>query len=346
MGFYFSKCGNFVKNKTIFGLIRYIPVNQIDKHFMLNPSIRIFSILFCVFSLGLMSCEQDQVEKRPNLAAVLAEDARFSTLVDALQRTDMRDMLNNEERIFTIFAPHNEAFDDLLLSENVANLDELETKLGTDGLAQILRYHMLGSRVEALGFFPGYFSTLADRDGNEAQPLTAYLEVANGIEINDRATVSQADIEASNGVIHAVDEVLLPLDIVELTALGAQHGELLTAVEAAAGGLDTTLVGEGPFTIFAPYDAAFLEAEETLASLSPEELTEVLTYHVVYGNFRSDDLSPGALPTVNGQNLTLSITDDLTIVDNSGSQAEAQLVNVQGTNGVVHFIDGLLLPNR
>ena len=136
--------------------------------------------------------------------------------------------------------------------------------------------------------------------------------------------------------------VTADLDIVEEVA-GASFNRLVDAIRMAE--LTGTLKGDGPFTLFAPNDKAFakIPAEELAALMANETmLSEVLTYHVVPGKVMSANLSDGmVLPTIQGENLTVSMIDNNTIMINN---ARVILPDVLGKNGVIHFIDTVLIP--
>ena len=134
-------------------------------------------------------------------------------------------------------------------------------------------------------------------------------------------------------------------NVVEIAVGSPDHTTLVAAVSAA--GLVEVLSGDGPFTVFAPTNAAFAALPEgTVESLLLEEnkdmLTGILTFHVVAGNVMSRDLSDGqVVTTVNGQELTVNISDGVVTI-NGATVVAADLV---GSNGVVHVIDAVLLPN-
>lgn len=144
--------------------------------------------------------------------------------------------------------------------------------------------------------------------------------------------------------------------IVDNAVNSKDHTTLVAAVKAA--GLVDTLKGPGPFTVFAPVNMAFekLPAGTVETLLKPENkktLTGVLTYHVVAGRFSADELmqkaSGGAftLKTVQGGTLTVEKVSDsaLSVVDSKGNKANITISNVLQSNGVIHVIDGVLLPS-
>jgi uncharacterized surface protein with fasciclin (FAS1) repeats len=134
------------------------------------------------------------------------------------------------------------------------------------------------------------------------------------------------------------------MNIVETAVANGSFKTLVAAVAAAD--LVATLSGPGPFTVFAPVDAAFaaLPAGTVESLVSPEnkgKLTGILTYHVVAGKVLSSDLSDGMkAKTVNGAEITITIADGKVKVNG----AQVVLADVATSNGVIHVIDGVLLP--
>ena len=145
------------------------------------------------------------------------------------------------------------------------------------------------------------------------------------------------------------EEAEVTKNIVVLASETSTLSTLVTAVKAAE--LVDTLQGEGPYTVFAPTNAAFEALPEgTLASLLlPEnktQLGDVLKYHVVSGQVMASDLSDGqVITTVQGGTLTVKITDGMVyLVDATGNEVQVEKADVDASNGVVHVIDGVLLP--
>jgi uncharacterized surface protein with fasciclin (FAS1) repeats len=140
-------------------------------------------------------------------------------------------------------------------------------------------------------------------------------------------------------------------DIVD-TAVGAgSFSTLVTAVQAA--GLEETLRSEGPFTVFAPTDDAFAALPpgtvDTLLEDPTGALTDVLTYHAVEGEVLAADvtgLDGQTVPTVNGASFTVNVADDgsVTLTDATGNEVAVVQTDVDASNGVIHVIDGVLLP--
>jgi uncharacterized surface protein with fasciclin (FAS1) repeats len=140
-----------------------------------------------------------------------------------------------------------------------------------------------------------------------------------------------------------------PATVVDVAASNDDFSTLVTAVDSA--GLAETLSGDGPFTVFAPVNDAFAALPPgTLDSLllpeNQDQLTAVLTYHVVPQEAMSDDLSDGmTVTTVQGQPLTVGVTDaGVTLTDATGNTVSVVQADIEAGNGVVHIIDGVLIP--
>lgn len=132
--------------------------------------------------------------------------------------------------------------------------------------------------------------------------------------------------------------------IVDIAAGNADFSTLVSAVKTA--GLVETLSGKGPFTVFAPTNEAFAKLPAgTLASLTPEQLKAILTYHVVAGEVLAKDVKPGKVTTVNGAEFTINVNDGkVSITDAKGNTVNVVKTDLKGDNGVIHVIDGVLMP--
>ena len=133
-------------------------------------------------------------------------------------------------------------------------------------------------------------------------------------------------------------------NIVEIAVGAGQFNTLVAAVKAA--GLVETLSGEGPFTVFAPTDDAFAKLPDgTVASLlkpeNKDKLVAVLTYHVLAGKVPASAVKTMKAKTVNGQELSLKVSDTGVTVDS----ANVVKTDIMGSNGVIHVIDSVILPN-
>jgi uncharacterized surface protein with fasciclin (FAS1) repeats len=157
------------------------------------------------------------------------------------------------------------------------------------------------------------------------------------------AACSGEDEPATDGMNEAA-----PGTITEIVQGSEDFSTLLEAVGAA--GLGETLSGEGPFTVFAPTDAAFAALPEgTLQSLlepeNQDQLTGILTYHVLPAEVPASEVMPSDVETVNGADLTVSVEDGTVVLeDGQGNEAMVTQTDIEASNGVIHVIDAVLLP--
>jgi len=277
----------------------------------------------------------------------------FSILVDAVVAAGLVDTLNGPGP-FTVFAPTNAAFASLLSELNLTAAQLLADRAL---LTTVLTYHVLPGRVLAADIRDGATPTTV-------QGQTFRLGTTGGLTITDgRGRVSNivaTDVLASNGVVHAIDKVILPRaavqppappapNVVQIAQSSPDFSILVEAVIAA--GLVDTLSDAGPFTVFAPNNAAFAallrELGVTKAQLLADVplLTRVLTYHVLPSRVLAADIQEGAQPTtVQGQVFRLGLAGGPNIVDARGRKANIVTTDLIGSNGVVHVIDRVILP--
>jgi transforming growth factor-beta-induced protein len=285
----------------------------------------------------ITACEKDSETKMPadqTVTEYAMSDENFSILVEALTKANLADVLDIPGT-FTVFAPTNDAFNALFTQLGVSGINDLSAA----ALTPILLYHVLGEEKKAATLMSGYYSTLSPAQGNYG---SLYVLTGSGVTLNKETKVTTADVDVNNGVIHAIDKVLLPPTVVDAAIDNANFSILVQAVVKA--GLAETLSGPGPFTVFAPTDAAFQALFTQLgvsgiADLTAEQLTPILLYHVVSGNVRSSDLSAGNVATLNG---TIAITLSPSPAINGTTNIIA--TDVQASNGVIHAIDKVLLP--
>jgi transforming growth factor-beta-induced protein len=269
----------------------------------------------------------DKVLLPPTVADLAVANSSFTTLVSALSGAGLVPALSDPAGTFTVFAPTNDAFAQL-------------TSVPED-LKPILLYHVLGSTVYASQVATGYAKTLSAYMTN---PMDIYINTASGVKINNSATVVLADVVGTNGVIHVIDKVLLPPTVVGIALNNSAFTTLVSAVVKA--GLAETLSGAGPFTVFAPTNDAFSALFTALGvsgvdALTAEQLTPILLYHVVAGNNVSSGLMNGNITTLQGTNISVNVGKGVVLNGNTN----VIIADVQGSNGVVHAIDKVLIPS-
>jgi len=292
--------------------------------------------LMGIFTLSACEKEEEQMKSvsEMTIAEYASSDANFSILVQALAKADLVNVLNGTGN-FTVFAPTNAAFTELFTELGISGIDAL-TK---ETLTPILLYHVLGTEAKSSMITSGYYKTLSPAQGSF---LSMKVDVASGVKLNKTTNVTTVDVDVKNGVIHVIDRVLLPPTVVGQALNNDSFSILVQAVVKA--NLVETLNGSGPFTIFAPTNAAFEALFATLgisgiADLTAEQLVPILTYHVVGGNVLSTQLQAGNVETLNG-----SITVTLSPVPTINGNSKIVATDVQASNGVIHVIDQVLLP--
>ena len=308
-----------------------------------------------------------------NIVEIAIATDDLSILVDALVAANagLVETLSGEGP-FTVFAPTNEAFVALLdiLGDDYNALSDFDTQEEIDLLIDILTYHVVSGTAA--------FST----DLSDGQTIETVNGGSVGINIKDgtvhvidatedNASVVIPDVEASNGVVHIINKVLLPQsavdfvaslqlkNIVEIAIATDDLSILVDALVAADAGLVEALSGEGPFTVFAPTNHAFVnllhflgDDYNSLADFDTEEernlLVKILTYHVVSGvaAFSTDLSNNQEIGTLQGENVTVNLNHGVFIQDATDHDAEVVIPDVEASNGVVHVINKVLLPQE
>lgn len=306
---------------------------------MTKKLIAFFSALALVVALAACGAP---AQERQSIAATAAELGDFDTLLFALGEAGLAGLFADDEAgPFTVFAPTDDAF--AALPDGV-----LDAVVNDEALLEaVLTYHVIAGRQTPNALVAGgAVPTL------QGLPL-CFAGDGSGFSVNGD-TVAAGPIQATNGTIYAVSAVLLPFDSIAGVAIeNADFNVLVDAVVAA--GLVDALVCGGPFTVFAPTDAAFVQlladldvtAEELLADT--ELLTQVLLYHVVAGELDYEAVEAAliagegtvVLTTLQGGTITVTLEEGDVFI-NGDSQVVA--TDVFARNGVIHVIDAVLLP--
>lgn len=330
-------------------------------------------VMLLVFAASCSDDDNDDpiiVVEEDNIVEAAQKTSSLSSLVSALAKAD--ESANNDlitalssEGPFTVLAPTNDAFANLLARLDGFNtLEDFNNEQLQDLLATILKYHVVsGAAVSSGDLTEGQVITTL-------QGETLTVSIAGGVTFTDAAdemaTVTTADIETENGIVHLIDKVLIPQE-----ALDALNAVLLTSITdlaisvpslsilvealvAADGELPTVLAGEGPFTVFAPTNEAFEaflmdNSFSSLDDIPADVLTQVLLNHVVAGTNLSTDLATGYVSSLstagpNDANLSMFLNTEDGVVINGVSTVTA--ADNKAINGVVHIVDAVIgLPN-
>ncbi|MEA5111248.1 hypothetical protein SDC9_15611 [bioreactor metagenome] len=303
-----------------------------------------FAILAIAATTLFASCSKDDDTVAPpadmpkDIVEVAVSDARFSILVEAVTKANLVSALQGDGP-FTVFAPTNDAFNALFAQLGVSGIADLDAAT----LTPILLNHVVAGSVKSSDISTGYVTTLNATDPAQAG-VKVFVEKGSDVKV-DGSKVIIADVMASNGVIHAIDKVILPASVVSHAINNPNFSILVQAVVKA--GLVEALSGTGPFTVFAPTNAAFNALFSALGvsgidALTAGQLTPILLYHVVPGNVRSSQVSSGSVPTLkDGSSLNVTVSN---MGVNINGSVNVIATDVQGANGVIHVIDAVLVP--
>ena len=310
------------------------------------------------------------------VASSQAETPEFATLLAAVSAADpaILEALAEPEAELTVFAPTDAAFAALAEALGEEAFNAILSEEGTPRLNEILRAHVVAGAVASADVVAALSSAEADDMGQVSVPVVTLssqaIDVAGsmgdeGLDLGAGITVANAnlaldmlDIEASNGIIHVIDAVILPelrtiADIVvELASADEpQFTTLLRAVGAADPAiLELLAEPSADITVFAPLDSAFA-AIDGLDDIVADSalLSGILQYHVTAGSLYSfqigsllDDMGQAALSMANGSEATLSVSDMGVMID--GAHILLDLVDIEASNGLIHVIDAVILP--
>lgn len=312
-----------------------------------------FALIFMsIAALFIMTASSTAADGENTIVEIAVADGRFDTLVAAVVAADLGDALSGGE--WTVFAPTDDAFAKLGL-----NADNIAATFSKAELTDILLYHVID------GEFSSEKAKTVLGDVTMGNGQIAGLKFFDGdLYVNDDSKVIIADIDASNGIIHAVDTVILgpwPREaassssvapssssssagtIVDIAVADGRFDTLVAAV-VAAGLADTLSAGE--WTVFAPTDDAFaklgLNANNIASTFSEKELVDILLYHVIEGEVFSDKAKTllGDVTMANGAQAGLKFFDgDIYVNDDS----KVIIANINADNGVIHAVDTVIL---
>jgi transforming growth factor-beta-induced protein len=265
----------------------------------------------------------------------VALDNGFTTLATAVIKAELIPALSDPFAAYTVFAPTNDAFENLVMELGIDIPGLLELPI----LSDVLTYHVLGSEVSAADI----------TNGDVVNPLSMtnslkFTKTTMGEVYVNQAQVTMPDVSADNGIVHVIDNVVLPAETVVDVALDNGFTTLASAVIKAE--LIPALSDPfSEFTVFAPTNDAFedllMELGIDIAGLLDlSNLSDILLYHVVSGTVLSTELMDGDVPTLNGQSVSIDLSNGVMVND-----ASVITPDVTADNGVVHIIDAVLLPN-
>ncbi len=262
----------------------------------------------------------------------LAVENGFNSLAAALTKADLITPFNSEGS-FTVFAPTDEAFANLLKAVGQKSLDDIPVSV----LKQVLLYHVVKGQVAS--------SQVKDGNATTLEGTALALTTKGGIKVNGVSVVNPYDVMASNGVIHTVDQVLVPASVaqfvnsvLEPAYFNKNFSKLISA--AVKADVVSVLLNTPDLTIFAPDNNAFKASGIDPMEIDSKTLASVLTYHVVGAKVLSSGI-PSEAATVNGQKLYFSSKSSGSFIND---KTKIVAVDIESGSGVVHVINQVLLP--
>ncbi|WP_156312402.1 fasciclin domain-containing protein [Marinagarivorans algicola] len=266
----------------------------------------------------------------------------LSTLVSAIEAAGLVDLLSDESKMFTVFAPLDSAFDKI-------DDDALSALLAdNEALTDVLTYHVISdSDVDSITALSlsGKMVTMANGDD-------IHIMMKNGKLFINHSEVVTKDIVTKNGTVHLIDTVLMPPvgSITDIAAADERFETLVTALKATE--LDKVLADKSKvFTVFAPTDDAFDKlGEETINALlaDTDTLSNILLYHVVPDanvNAKAALATAAAgetVTTVNGGDISLTVVDGELYINNS----KVIINDIMADNGIIHVVDTVIVPPK
>ncbi len=321
----------------------------------MNKILKLLSVLILVFTL--QSCSNDNDEDYGMLPRTIAEivdsSMNYTFLSYALKQTNLVSVLNGTDK-YTLMAPSNIAFRSFLMTNGYQNIDEVPLQV----LKKILLNHVLGGELEYQNIESGYYKTAAPSEAS-VNTLSMYINQVNmRVKINGESVITQGNVRASNGIIHAVDRVIPLPSLVTFVTADTSLSNLTSALTRTdlttdfVTALSTKLgVSPAPFTVFAPTDQPFINllvelGVQNLSDINEPTLKATLSYHVISGtNALSTDLSDNLQLNTLGGVITANISGGATLTDGNNRISKIVGVDIQATNGVIHLIDKVILPN-
>ena len=287
----------------------------------------------------------DMMEPTLNIVDTAVDNGSFTTLVTALQATGLDAVLADESTEFTVFAPTDDAFaliDEKTMSTLLANPDVLSSIL--------LQHVVSGAAVDAVTAFT-LNGTSVETASMAMQPIM--INTMSDMLTFGGANIVMKDIYTTNGIIHVIDAVVVGdveipahMSLVEVAVDNGSFTTLASALQST--GLDTVLGDlDNNYTVFAPTDAAFAKLPAgTLESLTNDQLSDILLYHVLPGKVMSDaaislaQTTENKTATAEGSSIALSFVDSMLFANG----AKVSAADVMATNGVIHVVDTVILP--
>jgi len=310
------------------------------------------------FTLSCSNNNEEFYNEPQTILNIIESNSNYSGLAYALQKTGLDSSFDgsNSNDSHTLYAPNNMAFARFLMESGFSTIDDIPL----DILKKVLLNHVMVDIIRYRDFETGYYKSAAQYiNGDSMTNLSIHIEQVNmRVTLNGESRITQGNVDASNGIIHAVDKIIPIPSIVTFAKADKNLGNLLLALTRSDLTTDfptilSTELGTSPapFTVFAPINQAFVDllTELNLSSLSDIDeptLNATLTYHVIgEANAYSTDLSDNQQLNTLGGPITANISGGATLTDGNSRVSNIIAVDIQANNGVIHVIDKVILPN-
>lgn len=298
------------------------------------------------------SCSSDDSSGTNENLIEVATANGLTTFITAVDLAGLNATLTGSSE-YTVFAPTNAAFSDFLLLNGYASINAVPEET----LKQIVLNHVISGDLSTTNMNTGYKKTLAKGSASD-NALSLFINTDSGVKLNGTSTITTSNIEASNGRLHIVDKVIpMPTVVTHLQA----NPEFSSLAAAFAFDSDSqfiaTLSGTGsqyPFTVFAPTNDAFTSFLNELdydgfADFPAADLETILAYHILgESNLTFSALTDGqTISTLAAQNFTITSTGGGKKITDTNARVSnfTEVRDIQATNGIIHAIDKVLLPD-
>ncbi len=314
-------------------------------------------LLLIVGTFILVSCSEEfenpdpvinSIDSTKSIAEFVMTDDETDSFTVAVNHAGLTKTLQSNGQ-FTVFVPNNKAFADLISMLSSANAI---VEIDSNALAQLLRYHILDAILISDSLNDdSYGKTLNTANPNNENTVLE-IDVSGGFMINNTALVIEENLRMTNGIVHTIDQILMPTNILGMLNNDERFSTLLQALQVFGDTLTDTLTLRGPMTIFAPTNDAFANLLSTngwsnINDIPRLVLKDVLAYHLSPNvNLQSSQLTQGlSISTLADSSLSVDLSSGIQLITSSTNQGNINFAttDIQCTNGIIHAIEEVLL---
>lgn len=318
------------------------------------------SLFAIILSLGLSSCGDDEEPTSTgnndpsNIYNLMKNNSELSLFAEAIDKVELESTFSDLSNL-TVFAPSNAVFNAYLADLGYSDIDDWLTVVDNNNVRKMILYHLLEGEFQSSDLVTGFLKTTALNGDNNKIDL--FINSTSGIKINGLViSVIQADIDASNGVIHKIDGVLQVPTLSDLIKGNPDFSDLIAAGSFSSGDFLGTLdQASSKFTLLVPNNGAFNQyfasqpnintITEMMNVLGQDTLGDILKYHILLGSIRSSEFITNAYSTrlSTAKVNILNSGGNLSITDGQARQAFFLFKDISAVNGSLHIISNVLL---